>query len=137
MPTLSSELFACCVHARQELPLTVSATLTLMIEYPEEAECSDPQISENDLKEGYLCVPALLSAQCLSMLLHEERAGPCLVPSNRTLHYQNTGMVTDPCSTPSCVCVILSRSTIDVSRSDVLQCLVWRHRSLSRGMDGQ
>jgi len=32
------------------------------------------------------------------MLLHEDRAGPCLVPSNRTLHYRNTGMVTDPCS---------------------------------------
>ena len=34
------------------------------------------------------------------MLLHEERAGPCLVPSNRTLHYRNTGVVTDPCSAP-------------------------------------
>ena len=34
------------------------------------------------------------------MLLHEERAGPCLVPSNRTLHYRNTGIVTDPCSAP-------------------------------------
>ena len=38
------------------------------------------------------------------MLLHEERAGshfPYLVPSNRTLHYRNTGVVTDPCSAPS------------------------------------
>ena len=34
------------------------------------------------------------------MLLHEERAGPCLVPSNRTLHYRHTGIVTDPCSAP-------------------------------------
>jgi len=68
---------------------------------PGEAECRDRQISENDPKKGYLCVPALLSAQCLPMLLHEERAGPCLVPSNRSLHYRNTGMVTDPCSAPS------------------------------------
>ena len=28
--------------------------------------------------------------------VHEERACPCLVPSNRTLHYRNTGIVTDP-----------------------------------------
>ena len=68
---------------------------------PGEAECRDRQISENDPKKGYLCAPALLSAQCLLMLLHEERASPCLVPSNRTLHYRNTGMVTDPCSAPS------------------------------------
>ena len=34
--------------------------------------------------------------------IHEERAGPCLVPSNRTLHYRNTGIVTDPCSAPLC-----------------------------------
>ena len=64
-----------------------------------EAECRDRQISENDPKKG-TCAPALLSAQCLPMLLHEERAGPCLVPSNRTLHYWNTGIVADPCSAP-------------------------------------
>ena len=34
------------------------------------------------------------------MFLPEERAGPCLVPSNRTLHYWHTGIVTDPCSAP-------------------------------------
>jgi hypothetical protein len=32
---------------------------------PGEAECRDRQISENDPKKGYLCAPALLSAQCL------------------------------------------------------------------------
>ena len=32
------------------------------------------------------------------MLSAQERAGPCLVPSNRTLHYRNTGIMTDPCS---------------------------------------
>ena len=36
------------------------------------------------------------------MLSAQERACPCLVPSNRTLHYQTTGIVTDPCSAPSC-----------------------------------
>jgi len=40
---------------------------------PGEAECRDRQISENDPKKGYLCAAALLSAQCLPMLLHEER----------------------------------------------------------------
>jgi hypothetical protein len=39
---------------------------------------------------------AVIGYECQerSMLLHEERPGPCLVPSNRTLHYLNTGIVT-------------------------------------------
>ena len=32
---------------------------------PGKAECRDRQISVNDPKKGYLCDPALLSAQCL------------------------------------------------------------------------
>jgi hypothetical protein len=47
-----------------------------LIEKSEEAECRDRQISENDPKKGYLCAPALLSAQCLPMLYI--RKGPPL-----------------------------------------------------------
>ena len=63
---------------------------------PGEAECRDRQISENDPKKG-ISVPLLCYLRsAFPMLVQEERAGPCLVPSNRTLHYQNTGIVTDP-----------------------------------------
>ena len=43
------------------------------------ASASAPRDARRVGEKRYLC-------QCLPMLLHEERAGPCLVPSNRTLH---------------------------------------------------